>query len=188
MKWHCPNQKQESGIQSRKACTNIQTQPEEPENLNTAFIFNQQIQFTNLKSNYNHGNRNNYMYLLGSNCNRAGLSEMDTIQYCKEHFDLPEREIMEVVRSAYKHHAIEFAKFSNIAKTAKLQIASGDSQTPYKNINNHLQSSGNEEEWEEDFLKNTPTISEEVYEHLPEILKDALYQTAVKEMFFSQVP
>ena len=161
----------ETGIRNtEQPVVNTTTPPPEPENLNTAFIFNQQIQFTNLKSNYNHGNRNNYMYLLGSNCNRAGLSEMDTIQYCKEHFDLPEREIMEVVRSAYKHHAIEFAKFSNIAKTAKLQ------------------SSGNEEEWEEDFLKNTPTISEEVYEHLPEILRDgalAFTDSRKRDVFFT---
>lgn len=149
---------------------NTTTPTSEPENLNTAFIFNQQIQFTNQKSNYNHGNRNNYMYLLGSNCNRAGLSEMDTIQYCKEHFDLPEREIMEVVRSAYKHHATEFAKFSNIAKAATLQ------------------SSGNDEEWEEDFLKNTPTISDEVYEHLPEILRDgalAFTDSRKRDVFFT---
>ncbi len=142
----------------------------EPEDLNTAFIFNQQIQFTNQKSEYTHGNRNNYMYLLGSNCNRAGLSELDTIQHCLQHFDLSERETKEAVKSAYKHHAVEFAKFSNIAKTAILQNS-------YK-----------EDEWEEDFLKATPTIPDAVYDTLPDILREgalAFSENRKRDVFFT---
>jgi hypothetical protein len=91
------------------------------------------------------------MYLLGSNCNRAGLSELDTLQYCLEHFDLPEREIRSAVKSAYTHHNTEFAKFANVA---------------------NLQNTDGENDIEEDFLKNTPVIPDEVYDTLPDILRE----------------
>ena len=80
--------------------------------------FQQQITFTNQKTEYTNGNRNNYMYLLASNCNRAGIPQSDTEILCAQHFDLSEKEIKDSVSSAYKHHQPEFAKFAN---TAKLQ-------------------------------------------------------------------
>lgn len=83
----------------------------EAEDLSTAFIFNQQIQFTNQKANYDQGNRNNYIYLLASNCNRVGLTQSDTELLCKQHYDLPEKEIKAAVSSAYKHHYNEHKKF-----------------------------------------------------------------------------
>lgn len=124
-----------------------QSEPEE--DLNTAFIFNQQIQFTNQKSQYTDGNRNNYIYRLASNCNRAGLSQSDVELLCTQHFDLPEREILEAIKSAYTHHKPEFAKFAN---TAKLQ--STEQQPP-----------------QEDYLKATPTIPEELYLQIPDLLQ-----------------
>lgn len=142
-----------------------QSEPEE--DLNTAFIFNQQIQFTNQKSQYTDGNRNNYIYRLASNCNRAGLSQSDVELLCTQHFDLPEREILEAIKSAYTHHKPEFAKFAN---TAKLQIAYGDSQTPNKNKNDRLQST-EQQPPQEDYLKATPTIPEELYLQMPDLLQ-----------------
>ena len=111
-------------------------------------IFQQQVLFTNQKMEYTNGNRNNYMYLLASNCNRAGMPQSDTKILCTQHFDLSEREIKDSVSSAYKHHQPEFAKFAN---TAKLQSTE---QPPT-----------------EDYLKNTPTIPEELYQQMPDILK-----------------
>ena len=110
--------------------------------------FQQQITFTNQKTEYTNGNRNNYMYLLASNCNRAGVPQSDTEILCAQHFDLSEKEIKDSVSSAYKHHQPEFAKFAN---TAKLQTTD---QPPT-----------------EDYLKNTPTIPEELYMQMPELLK-----------------
>ena len=107
------------------------------------------------------------MYLLGSNCNRAGLSEMDTLQYCKEHFDLPEREIRAAVKSAYMHHSTEFAKFANIA---------------------NLQNTDSEEDLREDYLKNTPVIPDEVYDNLPDILREgviAFTDDRERDVFFT---
>lgn len=127
----------------------------EPENLDTLMGFNQQVDFTNLKDSYYDGNRNNYIYLLASNCNRAGLSESDTLQHCLQSFDLAEKEIKASVRSAYTNHFAEFAKFANSSKFPSVQPAN----TPVK------------EQSEEDYLKSTPFIPESVFENLPGILQ-----------------
>ena len=149
-----------------------QVEQAEPENLDVTFLFNQQIQFTNQKASYTDGNRNNYIYLLASNCNRVGISQPDTELLCTQHFDLPEREILEAVKSAYTHHAGEFAKF---AKSAKLQPAKPNTQPE-------------DEDPLEDFLKTTPTIPDEVYEALPHILKEgsiAFSDKRKRDVFFT---
>jgi hypothetical protein len=161
-------------VKEEKPISNIQKQQQEEqsEDLNAAFIFNQQIQFTNLKSDYTNGNRNNYMYLLGSNCNRAGLPEMDTLQYCLQHFDLPEREIRTALKSAYNHHSTEFAKFAN---PANLQ---SDKRTQ----------STMDEDPLEDYLKTTPTIPDEVYEAMPVLLRQgagAFTDKRKRDVFFT---
>ncbi len=135
-------------------------------------IFQQQITFTNQKANYENGNRNNYMYLLASNCNRAGLSQSDTEILCAQHFDLSEREIKDSVNSAYKHHSTEFAKFAN---TAKMQSAEKQPSQP-------------DDDPLEDYLKTTPTIPDEVYEALPHILKEgarAFTDKRKRDVFFT---
>ena len=149
-----------------------QVEQAEPENLDVTFLFNQQIQFTNQKASYTDGNRNNYIYLLASNCNRVGISQPDTELLCSQYFDLPEREILEAVKSAYTHHAGEFAKF---AKYAKLQPAKPNTQPE-------------DEDPLEDFLKTTPTIPDEVYEALPHILKEgsiAFSDKRKRDVFFT---
>lgn len=152
-------QKKESNANSLKTPLQNQSIQQEPEDLNTSFIFNQQIQFTNQKISYEHGNRNNYVYLLASNCNRAGLPQSLTCTLIAQHFDLPDREIQTAVNSAYAHHITEFAKFANIAKLQR----------------------DNEQNTEE-YLKNTPSIPEELYHQMPEIIKQgALAFTDARE-------
>jgi hypothetical protein len=115
-----------------------------PEEANEfALAFEMQINFTNQKSEYGPNNRNNYIYLLASNCNRAGIPEQDTLQLCLQRFDLDDKEITASVRSAYNHHPTEFAKFANVAK---------------------LQT--DKEQNTEDYLKNTPSIPEEIYQQI----------------------
>ena len=91
--------------------TENKKQKNNPASDNYIFLFQQQVLFTNQKSEYTNGNRNNYMYLLASNCNRAGIPQSDTEILCAQHFDLSEKEIKDSVNSAYKHHSTEFAKF-----------------------------------------------------------------------------
>jgi hypothetical protein len=138
---------QEGQHKAQPAIPQVQEEPED--DLNIAFVFNQQLLFTNQKAEYTIGNRNNFIYRLASNCNRAGLSQADTELLCTRHFDLNENEIKEAVKSAYLHHTNEFAKFANSAK-----LQSTEQQLP-----------------QEDYLKATPTIPEELYLQMPEILQ-----------------
>jgi hypothetical protein len=102
----------------------------EPEDLNITFLFNQQIQFTNQKASYTDGNRNNFIYLLASNCNRVGLSQSDTEILCTQHFDLPEREIKTAVNSAYSHHTQEHKKFEPKQKAMDQEETKPEEQMP----------------------------------------------------------
>lgn len=143
--------------------------PDNPEDLDSLFIFNQQIQFTNQKSEYSDGNRNNHIYLLASNCNRAGLPENDTLHLCSQHFDLPEKEIRASVRSAYTNHSGEFAKFAN---SAKLQTSSPVAT----------------DEISEDYLKNTPMLPDEFFTNLPLLLQSgagAFTDRRERDVFFT---
>jgi hypothetical protein len=149
----------------------IEKQESNPKTDNYILIFQQQVLFTNQKTEYTNGNRNNYMYLLAANCNRAGIPQSDTEILCTQHFDLSEKEIKDSVNSAYKHHSTEFAKFANAAK-----LQSSD-QLP----------SQPEEDPLEDYLK-TPSIPEEVYEALPQILKEgarAFTDKRKRDVFFT---
>ena len=111
--------------------------------------FQQQVLFTNQKSAYTDGNRNNYIYLLASNCNRAGIPEQNTLELCAQHYTLSEKEIKASVRSAFIHHKPEFAKFANSAN-----MQTNEEAPPG-----------------EDYLKNTPTIPESIYQQMPELLQ-----------------
>lgn len=103
---------------------------EQVEDLNTTFLFNQQIQFTDNKIQYTDGNRNNYIYQLASNCNRVGLSQSDTELLCNQHFSLPYREIQTAVNSAYKHHLQEHKKFEFKAKATEQEPTHTEVQMP----------------------------------------------------------
>lgn len=133
---------------SKETPTAAQVKEPQEEQNQYALAFQMQINFTNQKSQYGQYNRNNYIYLLASNCNRAGIPEQDTLQLCLQNFDLDATEVTASVQSAYNHHAAEFAKFANVAN---LQTANDHST--------------------EDYLKNTPSIPEEIYHQLPQILK-----------------
>ncbi|MCB0536010.1 MAG: DUF3987 domain-containing protein [Bacteroidetes bacterium] len=114
-------------------------------------VFLKQIDFTNKKASYTNGSRNSYIYLLASNCNRAAISFEVCLDLCQEHFDLPIKELEASIKSAYNHHQAEHGKFANIANKQTLQTS-------------------DEEEY--DYLKTTPTIPDEIFEQLPEILKE----------------
>jgi len=127
----------------------------EPEDLNITFLFNQQIQFTNQKASYTDGNRNNYIYLLASNCNRVGLSQSDTEILCTQHFDLSEREIKTAVNSAYSHHTQEHKKFEPKQKTKDQEETQPEEQMP--------------------------TLPDAVFDTIPEFLKHITQVATTKE-------
>jgi hypothetical protein len=127
----------------------------EPEDLNLTFLFNQQLQFTNQKASYTDGNRNNYIYLLASNCNRVGLSQSDTEILCTQHFDLSEREIKTAVNSAYSHHTQEHKKFE------PKQKATDQGETKPE--------------------EQMPTLPDAVFDTIPEFLKHITQVATTKE-------
>jgi RecA-family ATPase/uncharacterized protein YdhG (YjbR/CyaY superfamily) len=66
--------------------------------------------FTNKKSEYMEGNRNNHIFLFAANANRFGIPENETLEYLLNTFDLNSSEIRASVKSAYKNIA-DFAKY-----------------------------------------------------------------------------
>jgi hypothetical protein len=121
-----------------------QISPNPIQDLNTDFLFNQQVQFTNQKQAYLNGNRNNYIYCLASNCNRIGIAEMDTVSLIKQNFDLPQLEIKKAVESAYRHHIAEHKKFQ--------PLRSKDKELP-------------------DNVPLMPTIPVDIFHSIPDFLK-----------------
>ncbi len=77
------------------------------ESIETLPAFEECVAFTKQKSTYVNGNRNNFLYLLASNCNRAGLQESDTLTQILTSYDLSPDEIRQSVASAYKHRTYE---------------------------------------------------------------------------------
>jgi len=135
----------------------IKTEPGNYQNapikFNNDALFNKAVAYTEKKETYYNGNRNNFIYLLASNCNRFGMSYIDAKYYISNAYDLQDEELCLSVDSAYKHHKHEFAKFANLAN---LQI-----------VNNT--NSDNEENT--DYLLSSPFIPDSVFNTLPSILK-----------------
>lgn len=134
--------------------------------LDVAMLFHQQIEFTNKKIQYSVGNRNNYVYSLASNCNRVGIPQESTAELIFQFFDLPEKDMMASVRSAYEHHTHEFGKFAKSAKSAKSGPSTHDIPQSDEGIMEE------EEQPTQDFLKSTPMIPDEVFDKLPPILNE----------------
>ncbi len=129
-----------------------QTEPkeEQPSNEEQDWleVFGKCVDFTDRKSSYSDGNRNNYVHLLSCNCNRAGIPQYIAEGYILQHFDLDPQEATPTINSAYANNVADFAKFANFAETNEATAQSKD-----------------------ELLMNMPFIPNEVYKDLPEILK-----------------
>ena len=84
--------------------------PIEKESIELLPTFEECVTFTQQKSTYVNGNRNNFLYLLASNCKRAGLQQSDALTQILARYDLSPGEIRQSVASAYMHHPHEFKK------------------------------------------------------------------------------
>ncbi len=109
--------------------------------------------FTKKKEQYAEGNRNNFVYLFASNCNREGITESETLNFAKQEFNLPINELQSSIRSAYNHHGMEHGK--NQMKRQAKQYQQLDAQESFY-----------------DSMTQTPCFPKMVYEQLPSILKD----------------
>ncbi len=127
-------------------------------------IFENLIKFTNNKLLYQNGSRNAYIHLLACNCNRNGLSQSFAEAKILSGFDLDPKEITATVNSAYKHNESEHQKFSAIANIADLA--------------EFANAAGTASPITEDVLKSMPHIPDEVYQNLPDILKEGAWAFA----------
>lgn len=128
---------------------------EQIQDLSLDFKFNQAVSFTENKTSFHEGNRNNFIYQLASNCNRSGISQQDCEDLCIARYDLKHSEIRASVKSAYSNHFAEHGKFANSKPKTPLSQPS-----PFINSNDV-----------EDFLKSTPTIPDHIFETLPDVLR-----------------
>ena len=117
------------------------------------------LKFTEQKEQYANGNRNNFIHLFASNANRFGINEADTLDYCTTNFDLDEKEIKASVQSPYKNQSADFAKFADFANRKPLKQSTTKPKENKEPID------------DENYLLNTPTIPQSVYDNLPPILK-----------------
>ncbi len=116
------------------------------------------VRYTEKKEVYSAGNRNNFIFLFSTYCNRMGVPEKTAMHYAKANYDLPGKEVEMTFRNTYKTYASEFAKIAKSAKSANAQeITKQSIELPAP---------------EEDYLKNTPLIPELVYSNLPDLLLD----------------
>lgn len=111
-------------------------------------VFGNCVDFTDRKLSYDKGNRNNYLHLLACNCNRAGIPKNIAEAHILQNFDLDQQEAIPTIQSAYDNNIADFAKFADFAK----------------NTENIPQS-------KDEFLMNMPMLPDEVFDKLPEILK-----------------
>ena len=75
-------------------------------------IYKAQVELTNAKSQYVEGNRNNFIFHLACNCNRAGIPEQDALKLISSDYDLPSNEIRATLHSAYGNNRSEFDNIS----------------------------------------------------------------------------
>jgi hypothetical protein len=146
------------------------------QNQSTDVLLDKCLKFTEQKEQYSEGSRNNFIYLFASNANRFGINEEDTLNFCTTNFDLKTREIESAVRSAYKHHSADFAKFAEYANRANSNVNKQTKKVENKGID------------DEDYLLGSPTMPKTVYENLPPFFKqgaEAFREDREKDVFIT---
>ena len=111
-------------------------------------IFQECVDFTEKKSTYLNGNRNNYIHLLACNCNRTGIPENKTAELILQQYDLNYQETKSTIKSAYRNNIKDFATIANVANlSAKFEIS------------------------KEEQMFNMPFLPDIIFDKLPYILK-----------------
>ncbi len=127
-----------------------------PKNNNTLTSMDDQLKsclaFTKKKENYVDGNRNNFVYLFASNCNREGIGESEVLNFASQEFNLPANELKSSIGSAYRHHGNEHG--NNQSKRQAKQYKQLDAQESFYEA-----------------LTQTPCFPKMVYQQLPNLLK-----------------
>lgn len=112
--------------------------------------FKRCVDLTENRLKFVEGERNNFVFLLASNCKRLGIPEETATPLILANFGYDEREVSASIQSAYQNSPEEYAKFAN--------SASSPTATEPQRAN--------------DTLADTPLIPDEVYEVIPDLLKE----------------
>lgn len=124
---------------------------------NTDDVFQYCVDFTNKITQFEKGNRNNYVYQLACNLNRKGVNQLDAEQFILQNFHHEnQKEFIKSIESAYRNQAHEFGTFAKTANFVNLQKDSPPDKEPVYD--------------EVDYLKTTPTIPAHIVNYLPELL------------------
>lgn len=115
-------------------------------------MFRNCVEFTERKSTYCVGNRNNFIHQLACNCNRKGIPESTALSFIIQSYDLEEKELTKTVESAYKNNSQEHANSANSANFASFEL--NDSGT--KEIR----------------MAEMPYLPDDIFDTLPFILKE----------------
>lgn len=118
-------------------------------------LFANIITFTEKQENYHPGNRNNFIYLLANNLNRAGISQTSAEALILSKYNDAEMkaEIPAAIESAYKNTSEHGIFGPNLFATAATAATARSASS--------------------ELGKGTPTIPEEVYTKLPKLLFDS---------------
>ena len=128
------------------------------------------LDFTKNKSQYVKGNRNNFVYLFASNCNREGISETAVLDFALPEFDLAASEIRKTIQSVFHHHQNEHN--SNYQKSTPKKL---------KEENNPTTSFVDE-------MLETPCFPDSIFQELPSFLKrgcDVLETKRERDIFLT---
>lgn len=125
------------------------------------------VEYTNRKKQYVQGGRNQYIFLLACNANRAGIKQDDILNYCLSNYDLPQKEIHSCVKGAYDRNFFELGKFS-----------------VFGSYNDYLRVP----EPKLDPLLSSPVIPMSVYNQVPNLLSDSAFaftEARERDVFFT---
>lgn len=122
--------------------------------------FNECVVFTEKKVSYLEGSRNNFVHLLACNCNRIGMPESMAQNYILKQYNLDHSEATSTIANAYKSNMHEHAKFANFANSNEMRIQQG--------VNIEVEPT----QLKDNLLMRMPFIPDEIFEKLPEILKN----------------
>ncbi len=125
------------------------------------------VEYTNRVKQYVSGSRNQYVFLLACNANRAGINRDVILDYCLSNYDLPVKEIHSCIKGAYERNVFELGKFSLFGSYNDYQKAPQPKLDP---------------------LLSSPTIPTSVYNQVPKILSEsslAFSEVRERDVFFT---
>ncbi len=143
-------------------------------NVNTDENYEEQLlscmDYTRQKYVYQNGNRNNFVYFFGSNCNRIGIPEEAALSFARKQFEMDRSELEKTMGSAYKHHRKE-------ANTKRLKM-----------VNKAAQEDELGPETIGEVFQTSPFLPDTLYDQLPKLLQEScktFTDRREKDVFFT---